>query len=317
MKRINFWIRNFFGFSALETKGFVLLFAIISLALTIPPLFQYFYTSQTTRTNHLSATLLDSLLINLDSEPVVKRKPNFARSTKNLNYKSIQPVNFDPNVVNITTLVEIGFPKKTAQNLIRYRNKGGKFRQKSDVKKIYGVSEKLYKQIETYILLPDTYTRKPKKPEDFSQYKKKFPKDALNEKNQKKLHFDLNQVDAETLKQVRGIGNVLSQRIIKFRKQLGGFVKIEQVREVYGLKPEVANKLLSYCFLGDSTVTQININQASLEELRKHPYIDYSIAKAIVNYRAQHGNYSGFEELLQIKIINSEILDKIAPYLSI
>ena len=281
----------------------------------MPYFFSSFYAPQRI-SSEVNIATLDSLLITLETTPENNKKYTFSKPPTDS--KSIQLKHFDPNVATLATLLELGFSPKTAQILINYRHKGGKFKKKSDLKKIYGLSESFYQRLKPYILLPDGYTQYTKgKKSKFSQNKRSFPKSSFNEKNEEKLRFDLNIVDITTLKKIPGIGDVLSQRIIKFRDLLGGFIKVEQVREVYGLKPAVADKLLSCCFLGNTEVQKVNINQATIQELKKHPYISYTIAKAIVNYRQQHGNYDAFEELLHIKIINSEILNKIAPYLSI
>ncbi|NJO02773.1 MAG: helix-hairpin-helix domain-containing protein [Bacteroidia bacterium] len=131
------------------------------------------------------------------------------------------------------------------------------------------------------------------------------------------LYFELNQVDSLTLTEIRGIGPVLSRRIIRYRDQLGGFVSFQQLGEVYGLTEDVRENLKAHSFLSDSPVRKLKINEASLDELRQHPYIGYRKARVIVNYRLQHGRFTSIDALSKINLMDSLSLDKLAPYLSL
>ena len=81
-------------------------------------------------------------------------------------------------------------------------------------------------------------------------------------------------------------------------------------------KPEVVKELFKYATLSNPAVHKININQADLESLKKHPYIRYQQANVIINYRMQHGKFQKPEDLLKIKILSQDWLDKIQPYLA-
>ncbi|MDX2304113.1 MAG: helix-hairpin-helix domain-containing protein [Microscillaceae bacterium] len=312
MKKFTYQIRNFFGFSELETKGFVFLLILMAISVFLPSVFQLLYPSSAPRAHN--AALLDSLWVVLEQDTARTSRyaySKFSSGTKPTRKIYLQA--FDPNEASLETLLALGFSQKTAARLINYRNKGGKFRKKSDLQKIYGVSEQLYQSLEPYISLP----RNTQETKSISQNRKNFQKKDSNENNSAKFQINLNIADTATFKKIPGIGNVLSLRIVGFREKLGGFVNPEQIREVYGLKKEIADKLLANAVLGDYPIRQININRAELAELKQHPYLSDAIARAIVNYRKQHGDFTSVEELLKIKIINSEILHKIAPYLSI
>lgn len=147
-----------------------------------------------------------------------------------------------------------------------------------------------------------------------SNQKSKYKKNYYSKKAPIKA-FDIALADTAQLKQIRGIGSKLSARIITFRDNLGGFHKIEQVKEVYGLAPEVQDELLKVAFLGKHAVKKLRINEASEEELRKHPYISYKLAKVIVSYRQQHGGYHEANDLKAIRMLQKETLEKLLPYL--
>jgi competence protein ComEA len=130
--------------------------------------------------------------------------------------------------------------------------------------------------------------------------------------------FNINNADTTQLKQIRGIGSKLSARIVKYRDRLGGFYSLEQLREVYGLQPEVIDSLNKYTFVAKAhTPARINLNTATIDELRTHPYMTSNLARAIVAYREQHGRFESVEELKQIKIIKPEQYEKLKPYLGV
>lgn len=126
--------------------------------------------------------------------------------------------------------------------------------------------------------------------------------------------LDLNTVTSEELQKVRGIGPSYSERIVKYRDLLGGFSEEEQLLEVYGLKEEVVDKLLTQ-FSIQSEVIKIPINSDSLKILAKHPYISYDMAKIILNYRKAHGDFEQSEDLMKIKIIDENVFLRLKPYL--
>ncbi|MEM6359448.1 MAG: helix-hairpin-helix domain-containing protein [Bacteroidota bacterium] len=129
--------------------------------------------------------------------------------------------------------------------------------------------------------------------------------------------FDINAADTLQLKQLKGIGTVLSKRIVKYRNILGGFVTLDQLSEVYGLKDSVLLQLDSMAFISpEFQPKKININTAILDSLSRHPYIRRPLARAINNYRFQHGDYSSTVDLSNIRLLDSLTLIKITPYIS-
>lgn len=122
--------------------------------------------------------------------------------------------------------------------------------------------------------------------------------------------------DSVMLQIVPGIGALTAGRIIKHRENLGGFIQITQLNEVYGLKPEVIPLIWEYFDFDAAPIRKLSINRATVEELAAHPYISYQEAKVMVAYRLQHGGYQSASELLRIKIFKLEWVEKIAPYLS-
>lgn len=129
--------------------------------------------------------------------------------------------------------------------------------------------------------------------------------------------IDINTADTIEFIALPGIGSRLADRIIRFRESLGGFYSIEQISEVYGLADSVFQKIKPLLISPAFDIKRININTASLEELKAHPYIRYTIANSIVNYRAQHGAFTNIEDLRKIVTITNDVFEKIISYLTL
>lgn len=127
--------------------------------------------------------------------------------------------------------------------------------------------------------------------------------------------LDFADADSVVLQVVPGIGQVMAGRVIKFRDNVGGLHSKEQLLDVYGMTPEVMEKVFDYFLFKSEINNKLAINLLDANSLAKHPYINFGSAKVIVAYREQHGAYTTAEDLLQIKIFNEEWLERLKPYL--
>jgi DNA uptake protein ComE-like DNA-binding protein len=127
--------------------------------------------------------------------------------------------------------------------------------------------------------------------------------------------FDINLADTNVWEDFPGIGTGMSHRIIEYRNRLGGFVSIDQVKEVYGMDSSVLCELKPYMRVSTNNLSCININKTSIDDLAKHPYIKYKEAKAIVLYRMQHGDYDQVSSLRFVKSLPWEWIERVSPYL--
>ena len=134
-----------------------------------------------------------------------------------------------------------------------------------------------------------------------------YPKRALS--------FELNTADSLDLVQLYNIGPVVARRILKYRSLLGGYVRREQLREVYGIDSARYNDIAPHLTVDPSRITPIDINTADIDRLKRHPYLDYYQAKAIIRLREEKGAYAGVRDILNIPIIDSETFTRIEPYL--
>ncbi|MFH1121089.1 MAG: helix-hairpin-helix domain-containing protein [Bacteroidota bacterium] len=218
---------------------------------------------------------------------------------------------FDPNTLSESGWARMGFSAKQAKGIIKYREKGGRFRKKEDLKKLYAVSDEVYILIEPYIMITD---RKPESDRTFTE-RSKF--DIQPGIVPERYQAELNSADSAELVKVYGIGPATAKRIIRYRERLGGYVNREQLREVAGVDSSRYEMIKEGVFADPDVVRKIDINKSSISQLREHPYIDYYIAKAIVDNRIKKGAYSSPDELREIPLIYDALYQKLRPYISI
>jgi competence protein ComEA len=210
-----------------------------------------------------------------------------------------EPFSFDPNTASYDTLMKLGLAAKEASTLISYRNKGGKFRQPSDIKKVYGIGGPKAEKLVHFIVVKKTTLEKVRNPSLPPQ----------------KSRIDINLSDSATLVRLPGIGPVLSARIIKYRRLLGGFARIDQLQEVYGLPVETFESIKERIFADSTVITRININSAGYKELSRFPYFEKYEVTAILKYREIKGSITGISDLTENKLITKEKAYKVGPYL--
>jgi competence ComEA-like helix-hairpin-helix protein len=128
------------------------------------------------------------------------------------------------------------------------------------------------------------------------------------------LAISLNSADSMSWEQLPGIGPVLAARIVKYREKLGGFHSLSQLKEVYGITDSVYEKIGPLIKTDKGTVKKIDLNNSSLEELKKHPYLRWQTASAIIRYREANGIFHSLEDLNKIWSLTPETLLKIIPY---
>lgn len=308
--KVRYWIRNFFGFSRIETNGFLGLLLIVIIVLLAPLFFKAISTSTYTESAN-DKLLLDSLVYQLEQKKEVTRNATFTTKAA--------PFSFNPNVEELETFLLLGLTKDIGQRIINYRKAGGSFNVKSDFSKIYGLPQEEYDRLYAYIQLPDKLP--PRNTNQNKETKSTFIKVDGTKKQPEKnaiVRFDINTCDTATLKQVYGIGPVLAERIAKYRSLLGGFVTKEQLNEVYGLKDEALQNIYKKGYIEEAFVPEkIMINEADVKAIAAHPYISYALAKAIHAYREQHGHFAQPEALLNIHILDSATFVKLKPYVAL
>jgi competence ComEA-like helix-hairpin-helix protein len=302
LRRLRALVMVSFGFSRSEARAFIILLPLIFVIVFIQPVYRTIFSSG--KPDNLADTKqLDSLLATFRWA----LPDSTTKASKHALY------HFDPNTINAVGMDSLGIPRRVGERIDRYRIKGGRFRIKSDLKKIYGFDSALYVRLESYIDLPSRYQQ------GRSEEKKSHPAPKKVGTTVKTTEiFDLNVADTAVFDKVYGIGPTLAKRIVAYRERLGGFVLEEQLYEVWGLDSVVAKRAMEQSDVHMGFVPRrININTAAETELASHPYIRPKIARVIVTYRFQHGNFSSIEDLGKIYSFEPKNFDRIKPYLTL
>lgn len=298
MNTVRKWIRDLFGFSGTEINGFVILIPLMLLFVFSKPAYHGWRAARIPRTEGDSVQL-DSLIRRWDQEGQLATTA-----------RQVTRFNFDPNTADVTALQKLGFNDISAKRIATYRSKGGVFRTKSDLLKIYGLDSTLYKQLYRYIDLPEILS--------IAGRKKPATREGRPHKKKENRPFDINTADTLQLKSVYGIGSILAARIIKFRDRLGGFVTPGQLYEVYGLDSLTVKELQKVSFItGDFVPEKININTADEKTLSGHPYIRFKLARLLVSYRFQHGDFPQASDIKKLSSIKPEEMQRLLPYIKV
>ncbi|MEI6947061.1 helix-hairpin-helix domain-containing protein [Paraflavisolibacter sp. H34] len=213
---------------------------------------------------------------------------------------------FDPNTLPEEGWMKLGLNARTSRTIVRYRQKGGRFRRPEDLKKIYSLPEGFYEYVKEYMNIAAAPS--PSSAPSYSREER--PKRTL-------AVLNINTADTTAFIALPGIGSRLAARIVNFREKLGGFHSVRQLGETYGLPDSTFQQLQPYFTVSAHDVRKININTAGKDELKAHPYIQWHLANAIVEYQLQHGPYQSVEELKKIHLLDATTMEKIRPYVTV
>ncbi|NND16358.1 MAG: helix-hairpin-helix domain-containing protein, partial [Eudoraea sp.] len=147
---------------------------------------------------------------------------------------------------------------------------------------------------------------------------KKFSSGYKTTKKRTVVKADINIATASDLESIYGIGGVLSNRIIKFRNALGGFITVDQLYDVYGLEEEVVKNVVErYKIVDIPEIERISINESTVPELASLVYLSWDVAREIVAYRNSIGAYSQWEDLAQVSGFPFDKIERIKLYLTL
>jgi DNA uptake protein and related DNA-binding proteins len=215
---------------------------------------------------------------------------------------------FNPNFITDFKGYKLGMSTVEIDRLLKFREGNKYVNSAEEFQAVTKVSDSLLNAIAPYFKFPDWVKNKKS---SFASYEKQS-----FVKNEKIILIDINKATQEDLIKIYGIGHGLSERILKQKEILGGFVSMEQMNDIWGLSPEVIEKLNAQFKIGViPNVKKIKINDASVKELSQFPYFRYPISKEIVIYRSMNGGISGSEDLIKIKGFPVEKVKIIEKYL--
>ena len=220
---------------------------------------------------------------------------------------------FDPNTADSITLRQLGLRPWQIRNLLKYRAANGRFRKKEDFRKLYGLTDSAYAALEPFItIVPvrrDTFFRDTIADSLRVHYVSR-KRDTI---------IELNSADTGTLQFIRGIGPYTATRIVLYRKQLGGYVSAEQLREIDRMPHTDWDSIIPHFTVCRDSVRRIPLNNASLERLYAHPYLSFTQAKTLYTLRRRHIYINSMDKLKQMlpedSVLRSSDIERLAPYL--
>ncbi len=228
--------------------------------------------------------------------------PDWISNKKKLHSYKVKNNSFkgEKKNLNLATPADLkkvnGIGEKLSKRIVKFRTSIGSYKNKEQLGKVYGLKPEVVAAILTRFYIKERQVR----------LSNTIIKIA-----------DLNKATASDLKIIKGIGEKLSVRIIKFRNKLGGFYFEDQINDVYGLKPEVIERLLKHFKIQSKPkINKLNINEASFKEILRLPYIDYELTKKIFDYRDEFAEIQNLNELKKIEGFPLDKYDRIVLYLS-
>lgn len=298
------WLNDYFDFSKREFNGLLVLVMLIILITATPYLYR-FLRSEPDNSIAEQLTIKRLKLTAKKSTALKNRKVN-DNIKKDRKYSLFL---FDPNTIDTDEWQRLGLSFKQSSAILRYLEKGGKFRKAEDLKKMYTITDKMYERLLPYVRIKNKYG-------EAKSSVKNFNVKVGNPGFRQERVIEINEADSATLTVIRGIGPAFAKRIIKYRERIGGFYRKEQLREVFGLDSAKYEEIKAQISVDDQKLKRVNINIAKLEDFKGHPYIRYKQINAIIEYRKQHGNYSNIADLNKVAILDPETVERLAPYLN-
>jgi competence ComEA-like helix-hairpin-helix protein len=240
-------------------------------------------------------------------------------------------IDFDPNNISLDELINGGWPEYPAKNLINYRDKGGSFKVKSDVKKIYGIDEAFYFSIYDYIMLPDEYVESNDK--DEKDEKRYSPAPTTTQL----FAFDPNMVTLQELVSM-GWPKWMATNLIKYRERGGTYRTPESLLNVYGMTDSMYQVYLPYIqimnissevdsnsiaiknartSISETELVKINLNTCNVSDLIKLKGIGQTYAKIIIEYRDKLGGFHSLDQLYDVPFVKAEAIDENLKYLKV
>lgn len=240
------------------------------------------------------------------------------------------------NEARLEDWMHLGFSEKQALVINRYREKIGGFRSKEDLLDVFVVDENRFERIEPYLTInlndSDLNQRLAREEAqvDLSDNDSAFlgsgnlTSQGVNGQRPdnsmewgKETVLEINSADSVDLISLKGIGPYYASKIIAYRRSLGGYHSLVQLKEVYRMRPETVDNLDGFVVFDTSLLQKININECSFKELLKHPYFDFYYTKKVINYREKNGKYTSLRDLLKVEFLDTVFLSKTKPYLTI
>ena len=291
---------------------------------------EFFYLQKSDRKVILTLLLVIAIALGVifivggDSEEEVSLQDSLARTAYyDVATRKVERFAFDPNTADSTQLLRLGLQSWQVRNIYKYRAAGGIYRKKEDFARLYGLTVKQYRELEPYIRISDDYLPV----STLLKHEKRDYRDGAHDSARQRHvsvpsehHYQpkisagetvvLNTADTTLLKTVPGIGPYFARKIVQYGERLGGYVSVDQLDEIEDFPLDAKD----YLVIADPAPRKLNVNKLSLNELKRHPYINFYQARAIIDYRRLHGPIRSLQDLRLSKDFPPEAITRLEPY---
>lgn len=307
-------IKDLFAFSRKEQRGLVLLLGLLLCILLVRYFAAMFIPERKFDLEPFRQEIerFKAAMAEADSLKRLEAELTVTQGHADLSAFLAAPFRFDPNTLDAESWRMTGLDERTIQSILRYRQKGGKFRERSDLKKIYSMQDSVYMLLEPYINIKKT-EKQPvfrEKQKDKPVPARTDPKPAVS-----RVIVDLNEADSATLILLPGIGPSFASRIIRYRDALGGFYDEQQLLEVKGFDSARYNLIKDQVIIEPELIHKMDLNNVEFKEMLRHPYFEYYLVKAIFSYRDQVKRIDSVGQLKNLDVIYEELYEKVENYL--
>lgn len=299
------FVKDYLTFTRKDRVGVFAILFLIMLAFLLPRFFPK-------KDQQLFEEHKDALVMAIDSVSTEETEPSLSTPEPSANTAASRLFPFDPNTLDEKGWQELGLPPRVAKTILKYRSKGGQFRKPEDLQKIWSLPDGFFERVAPYIRIQSNSATADGNIEHAEPYKTAKP---FVREERKPSVVNINEADTAAWIALPGIGSKLAMRIVTFREKLGGFYSIQQIAETYGIHDSVFQKIKNRLVV-TGEVKRLNVNTATKDELKTHPYIRWQLANAIVEFRNQHGEFKTAEDLKKIALVDEALLQKLTPYLS-
>lgn len=273
--------------------------------------------------------------VNPTTETSAERHPAGALSADSTRFS------FNPNTADSAALRSLGLSLRVTSNIVKYRRAGGQFRKADDLARIYGMDSASFATLKPYICIPapaiPSATKNGKRQHSYSpdtvtttiaHVSDSFPTlpakkvNPYREYMANKLHegefLDINKADTADFKRIPGVGSYYASAIVNYRRKLGGFTSLSQLQELgeYYNIDHLPENIGDWLILNPVPCRTINVNKATLKQLKEHPYIGYYRAKAIMDLRKNEGRIVNLRQLSFLDEFSDEDIARLEPYLA-
>lgn len=218
----------------------------------------------------------------------------------------------DLNIIPDEKLKKLGLPEFLVNNVLKYRSKGGKFYSPEDVRKLYGMSDELFSQMEPSLVFSEKQNRFDSKDTKSDSSGRKANKIIYED-----IQLGINTADSVDLVKIKGIGAYYAGEIVKHRKQLGGYLGMYQLMELYKMDSTRFSAWSKNLYYDEVPIVKISLNNADFKVFLNHPYIDFETTEYITTKRKKLGKFASLYELKDPQKMPDSLYQMILPYLKL